>query len=137
MTTTTIVEASVNVDVIDGPLIAVDLLQSGEVSVEVIEQPLTVELSDSEIINVVISETGLRGLTGAAGSSSGLSGPSFTYTGDALTRIDYDDGSYKTLSYSGGYLSVLDFHRFGETDIIRKTFSYSLGKISQIEETII
>lgn len=137
MTNTVIIEQSVNVDVIDATNLAIELLQSNGVSIQVIELPVSVEISDAEIINIEISETGLRGLTGAAGSSSGLPGPSFTYTGDVLTRIDYNDGSYKTLSYVDGYLSVMDFHRYGETDIIRKTFSYSLGKISQIEETII
>lgn len=62
-------------------------------------------------------------------------GPAFTYSMGQLTRIDYDDGSFKIFSYSGGRLAQIDFTRAGITR--RKTFNYTLGILTSIDETIL
>jgi hypothetical protein len=61
--------------------------------------------------------------------------PAFTYSGGALTRIDYADGSYKVFSYSAGALSQIDFVSGGITR--RKTLIYSGGSLASITETVI
>lgn len=79
-----------------------------------------------------------------SGSSSGtdpdadetLTGPLFTYTGDKITRIDYDNGSYKTLSYTGDKLTqMIVFYISGTT--IQKDFNYSGETLLSIDETSI
>ncbi len=65
----------------------------------------------------------------------GLKNPVFTYTADQLTRIDYDNGSFKTLTYIGD--SVLDTISFTENGITTtQNFVYdSEGRLTQIVET--
>lgn len=46
----------------------------------------------------------------------------YTYTGTNLTRVDFADGSYKTLSYTGSTLTRVDFVINGVT--WRKDFTY-------------
>lgn len=85
----------------------------------------------------LVGPQGPQGPQGAAGSSGGGGsspvGPEFTYTDGVLTRIDYDDGSYKTLTYSSGRLSQIDFVSGGVTR--RKTFNYSGDTLASIDET--
>lgn len=53
-------------------------------------------------------------------------GPEFTYSGDDLTQIDYDEGEQKIFTYSvGGDLERLDFIQDGVT--FRKDFFYTGG----------
>jgi hypothetical protein len=49
--------------------------------------------------------------------------PTYDGNGD-LTRIDYDNGSYKTFTYASGLLTQVDFVRPG-LSTIRKTLSYT------------
>lgn len=60
--------------------------------------------------------------------------PSFTYTGGVLTRIDYPDGSYKTLTYSSGVLASVKYVNNGVT--VTKTLNYSSGVLSSISESV-
>jgi len=76
----------------------------------------------------------VRGYVGSLGISE-PKGPAFTYTGDLLTRIDYDDASYKLLDYTGDLLSQIDFVRGAVT--YRKTFNYSGDVLTSIDETTI
>jgi hypothetical protein len=64
-----------------------------------------------------------------------LKNPVFTYTGEQLTSILYDDGSTKVLTYlSGGQLDTLTFTRNGVT--ILKQFNYdSEQKLINIVQT--
>jgi hypothetical protein len=62
------------------------------------------------------------------GALIGLSEPTLTYTGGALTRIDYPNGSYKVLTYNlDGTLDQVDYN--GE---YTKTFTYSSGVLQSI-----
>lgn len=74
------------------------------------------------------------GLRGPAGPASGESprGPAFTYSAGVLTRVDYDDGSYKLFSYTGGALSQVDIVALGVTR--RKTFNYTAGVLTSVDE---
>lgn len=69
----------------------------------------------------------------SAGSSTPLINPVFTYSGDTLTRIDYDGGYYKTFTYSGDKLSQIDLVVGPLT--IRKTFNYTGDVLTSITQT--
>ena len=60
--------------------------------------------------------------------------PSFTYTGDLLTRIDYSNGYYKVFTYTGSVLTQLDFVQGATT--YRKVFHYNPdGSLASITES--
>jgi hypothetical protein len=68
------------------------------------------------------------------GGATEYTGPSFTYDGDGvLTRIDYDDGSYKEFTYVADVLTQIDFIIFGG-DTIRKTFNYTGDVLTSIDQ---
>lgn len=59
--------------------------------------------------------------------------PTFTYTDEVLTSIDYPDGTNKTLSYNGdGTLASLII-TYVEKDPIEKLFNYTDGVLTSIE----
>jgi len=64
-------------------------------------------------------------------------GPLLSYASGRLDRIDYDDGSYKQLSYDAGNgyrLQRIDYVRGAATT--RKDFSYNLdGTLHEIVQT--
>jgi hypothetical protein len=60
--------------------------------------------------------------------------PELTYTDGAITRIDYSDSTYKTLTWSAGLLSQIDHVRPTLTTI-RKVFSYTDGILQSVTET--
>jgi hypothetical protein len=82
-----------------------------------------------------VGPQGPQGPQGAAGSSGGSSpaGPEFTYTSGVLTRIDYDDSSYKTFTYTSGKLTRIDFVQGATTT--RKDFVYSGDTLVEINQT--
>lgn len=68
------------------------------------------------------------------GAGAEYIGPQFTYDGSGtLTRIDYDDGSYKEFTYADGKLTQIDFIIFGG-DTIRKTFNYTGDVLNSIDQ---
>ena len=69
------------------------------------------------------------------GPDGDLKDPVFTYDGDFLTRIDYDDGSFKTFAYVGGNLDELVFEPNGGTTITKNFFYDAQGRLSNIVET--
>jgi hypothetical protein len=69
------------------------------------------------------------------GGVSGPIGPAFTYTNGALTRIDYDNGSFKVFTYTDGVLTQLDFVVGGVTT--RKTFNYTGDLLTSIDQETI
>lgn len=136
-----VVKNPLNIDVIgstptellsvaNAPLIELEVLEPE--AIKVIE--VTTNLAP---IMVEVSTVGTQGNPGISGSSQQFSGPAFTYTGDALTRIDYDDGSYKVLGYSNGLLTRVDLHVNGQSEIKRKDFLYSNGILTNINETVV
>jgi hypothetical protein len=72
---------------------------------------------------------------GNAPSQPGLKNPSFTYDGDELTQVDYDNGAFKTLQYgSNGALAFLAFDNNGI--IKNKEFIYNPnGTLNNIIDT--
>jgi PKD repeat protein len=64
-----------------------------------------------------------------------FAGPQFTYANGILTRIDYDGGAFKTISYNGdGSINVVRLS--SGTDAFIKTFSYNPdGSLDAIVET--
>lgn len=54
-----------------------------------------------------------------------LKGPDMTYSAGDLSQIDYDDGSQKILSYTGGNLTRVDLIRDGWT--LRKDLFYDVN----------
>lgn len=61
--------------------------------------------------------------------------PQFTYSNGQLTRVDYEDGSFKELSYSSGLLMRLDFTRDGVIE--RKDFVYDSGVLMAINQSVL
>ena len=83
---------------------------------------------------VRILEVAEQGPPGAGGSSE--SGPVMTYSGSALTRVDYASGNYKLMTYAGGLLTQLDYVKGATTT--RKTFSYNPdNSLASVTETIL
>jgi hypothetical protein len=80
---------------------------------------------------------GPQGPPGVPGGASPYTSPVFTYTENALSRIDYTDGSFRLFFYVDGALDHQDLQIFGESYVIRKTFIYSNGVLASINETII
>ena len=62
-----------------------------------------------------------------------LKNPVFSYTGDLLTRIDYEGGLFKILSYANDILQTLVF--FNGTSTITKTFNYTGDRLTSITQT--
>lgn len=60
--------------------------------------------------------------------------PQPTYVDGVMTRVDYADGSYKTLAYTAGLLTQVDYVRSG-LPTIRKTLSYINGVWDGTAET--
>lgn len=53
-----------------------------------------------------------------------------------MTRIDYDSGAYKTLTYTAGVLMQLDYVKGSITT--RKTFAYNPdGTLASIIQTVL
>lgn len=85
--------------------------------------------------NLELLEVGEQGPPGPQGpvAGEGESGPSMTYTGGALTRVDYDSGNYKLFTYSGAVLTQIDYVKGAVTT--RKTFNYNPdGTLSSVDE---
>jgi len=61
--------------------------------------------------------------------------PVFTYTDGLLTSVAYSGGQTKTLTYSGGILTQLDFYNLINTT--RKTFNYTGGVLTSITQTVL
>lgn len=68
----------------------------------------------------------------ASGSSAPI-GPEITWTGDLVTRVDYDGGEYKVYTYTGTRLDRVDFVRGATTT--RKDFVYTDGRLTAINQT--
>lgn len=78
--------------------------------------------------SVWVSTTGAGG---AGGGDESLTNPNFTYTSGLLTRVDYDGGAYKTLTYNadGQLTSTFD-------GSITKTLTYNAdGTLASVSET--
>jgi len=69
--------------------------------------------------------------------TTSLTSASFTYTGDLVTRIDYDGGEYKTISYNGDdTVSTIVWYRTADT--VTKTFTYDGGgKVTAVNVSIV
>ena len=98
---------------------------------------MAIDFNDS--INVILSGEGLRGEkgdTGDAGSDGGspLSGPAFTFTGELITRIDYDGGEYKLLTYNADESVNTVTLTIGD-DVTTKTFNYEGGNLTSITQS--
>lgn len=64
-----------------------------------------------------------------------FTGPSFSYNMDGtLSQTTYDDGSYKTFTYSGGLLSETIFY-INDGPTIQKVFNYTGSVLDSIDET--
>ena len=79
---------------------------------------------------------GVQGIQGATGQGSNYIGPEFTYTNDRLSRIDYDNNAYKTITYNSdnSVNTVILTEVSGAT--ITKTFVYNTdGTLDEIIQT--
>ena len=79
-------------------------LQNQTIDLSVSQTTTSIELSATEGAVVTIYDVGLQGISSTAPHGSF----DLTYVGGKLHRIDYEDGTYKTFTYSGGLLSQVD-----------------------------
>lgn len=107
-----------------------------------VTQTVVVE-STPTIINLLhenaaeVIEIRTVGAQGPAGVAVEYTGPEFSYDVDGrLERVDYDDGSYKTFTYTDGVLSLIDFAIFGSYTV-RKEFVYSNDVLIRIDQSIV
>ena len=79
---------------------------------------------------------GQPGIAGESGGDSLLEDSTFTYTDGLVTRIDYESGQYKELSYNvDDTVHTVVWHR--DTDIVTKTFTYNGdGTVASIDVEI-
>jgi hypothetical protein len=72
--------------------------------------------------------------TGSAGNP--LVGPQLTYNiAGQLVRVDYDDGRYKTLQYTGAVLTSVTFF---DTGVARqRTLNYVEGQLISVDEVLL
>ena len=81
----------------------------------------------STAIDLIVSPDSSPGPSAAEGKN-----PVFTYLNGVLSRVEYDQGLYKELSYDGTVLSQLEHYNGDVTT--RKTFNYSAGILTSIDE---
>lgn len=66
----------------------------------------------------------------------GGSDPTFTYTAERVTRIDYASGAHKLFTYTAGVLTQLDYVVGAVTT--RKTFTYNPdGSLASITQAVL
>lgn len=113
------------------------ILLNGEDNATVLTEMEQVTVVVSEEVAPIIIEVSEQGPEGQKGADGFIppKGPSFTYTSGLLTRIDYDNGSFKEFSYTSGLLTQLDFTVGAVTT--RKTFNYTSGVLTSIDEVTI
>lgn len=114
------------------------------VGVEKVTQPtqdtMRIRLTDGKEFPITLPR-GPRGPGGGGGGQSASSttptikpkSPVFSYTDGLLTRIDYDDASYKLFTYDTGTLTRIDYVK--STGTTRKDFNYTDGLLTSIVET--
>ena len=73
--------------------------------------------------------------TTVSGGGSSLKGPAFTYSAGLLTRVDYDGGEYKTLTYNASSQLTSVVLTDGST-VTTKTLTYNAdGTLASVSET--
>jgi len=83
---------------------------------------------------VELAEQGPPGPAGSAGDVSGTA-PVMTYDAGRLVRVDYSNGAYKTLAYTGDKLTQVSLVKDGIT-LVRE-FSYNPdGSLAGVTETV-
>jgi hypothetical protein len=109
---------------------------------QVIRAEIEQELGPNVVVDVIggpqvsVSQLGLQGPQGAQGPETFVeTGPEFTYTNGALTRIDYDSANYKLFNYFDGVLASIVYHKVTAGKVITKTFNYVNGVLVSIDQT--
>ena len=109
------------------------------VETHTVQDVVVLEAGAAAAERVVVSDIGLRGprgLRGLAGGGGGLVllGPELTYTDGLITRIDYDGGEFKVLTYSPDEtLLSVQLNVLGT--ITTKTFNYTDGVLTSITQS--
>ena len=101
---------------------------------------MAIDFNDS--VNVIMTGEGLRGEKGEKGDAGDagsdgtatLTGPSFTFTGELITRIDYDGAAFKVLTYNADESVNTVTLTIGD-DVTTKTFNYTGGNLTSITQS--
>lgn len=93
---------------------------------------LTGEMLEAVTANPARPVAAILGPRGPSGAEEEQNS-AFTYTSGKLTRIDYADGSYKTLTYAADLLTRVDYVKNGQ--IFRKDYSYANGQLVSVVQT--
>ena len=116
----------------------VEVVSGSSTIIEVVAAAIDVEVVEqvSQVIEVVEQgPKGDKGDKGDAGDATSLTNPFFTYNGDELSRVDYDNNAFKALQYDSG--GALEFLQFDNDGIIQnRQFIYNPdGTLSNIIDT--
>ena len=118
-------------------IIEVQPLDEINITVTVSPEPSIEVINSTAAINVTVATVGTQGVPGPQGppGADGFfppKGPAFTYTSGILTRIDYDDLSYKTFTYVSGKLAQIDYVKGAVTE--RRVFNYTGDVLTSIDD---
>jgi hypothetical protein len=95
------------------------------------------DTSSTPYLAYVWTGDGYTAFGGSGGSTAGYKDPTYTYTGDDLTQIDYATGEVQTFTYnSDGDVLTIDVTT--TTGTTHFTFSYNLdGSLHDVAESVI
>ena len=108
------------------------------VETHTVQDVVVLEAGSAAAERIVVQDIGLRGPAGLAGedgvSALELLGPDLTYTDGLITRIDYDNGEFKVLTYSPDEtLLSVQLNVLGT--VTTKTFNYTDGVFTSITQS--
>lgn len=115
----------------DGAILSVtgELVNNDDPQNPVVITPDADDIEDFDTSNKFVEQDDLDKLA----QLSVTKNPSFTYTGDQLTAVSYDDGLFKNLTYVDEKLETLVF--FNGSLTITKTFNYVGDRLTSITQT--
>ena len=111
------------------------LIKYTDGSEEGIELPYGLLTSSQASTGVYVKHAGDSNGTGG-GSQSSLTNPNFTYTSGILTRVDYDQGEYKILTYNADdQLTTVTLYKPNGNITNTKTLTYNAdGILASVSE---
>lgn len=128
------VEGSRTIKIEDDTLKTHTIQKEVQTQAATVTQDKQVQTTQELLRLLAVAKQGPVGIQGPPGEGKPKS-PQFTYTAGVLTRIDYEDSSYKLLTYDDGTLNRVDYVKDGATT--RKEFVYDAGVLIAIQESVV
>jgi hypothetical protein len=113
---------------------------TGGAPVRVVAPSAPVQVTAPSVAPVII-EVCKQGPAGPPGSTPDLvcvvkPDSTLTYMGNRLTRVDYVDGRYKTLAYSGNKLITVACVDPGAPQTVTKTLGYTGNRLTSVTTVV-